>query len=247
MLSKDIIKLESTESTNDFAREIIARGIPRVDLTVIVAKNQTRGRGQRGNTWESEPGKNLTFSAVVVPRHLEANRQFFLSMAVSMGVADFIKTKISRVSVKWPNDIYVGDKKVCGILIENDIAGSSIFASIVGIGININQVVFSPSLPNPTSLAIESGSESSLDDALEELVASISRQLERLFAGSYAEMKTAYLDCLYRYNIAALFKDSDGQFPGIIRDVSDLGLLTIEHTSTGVYRKYAFKEVEYII
>lgn len=143
-----IVWLDSCGSTNDALTEIDGAD----HGTVAVCRRQTAGRGQRGNKWESEPGKNLTFSILLCP-DIEARSQFEMSMLVSLAVADFIDAVLGRraAKVKWPNDIYVADGKICGILIENRLSGTMLERAVAGIGINVNQTVFRSGAPNPVS------------------------------------------------------------------------------------------------
>lgn len=144
--------LEQTDSTNNRAAESrYGAG------DVVIAERQEAGRGQRGNSWSSTPGENLTFSVVLRPDFLPAERQFRISKAVALAVADTIAEAGLRPAIKWPNDIYIGDRKVTGILIENDLMGPYLSRSVIGIGLNVNQTRFDPALPNPTSLAAEAG------------------------------------------------------------------------------------------
>ena len=152
----DIIWLEEVDSTNEEAR----RRISDIDnLSVVSAVRQTAGRGQRGNRWQSADGENLTFSIVLKfgadqLESMAASGQFVISEVAALSVVDFLARHDIEAKIKWPNDIYVGDKKICGILIENALKGNCLSHSIVGIGLNVNQTVFDPSLPNPTSMAL---------------------------------------------------------------------------------------------
>ena len=146
-----IVTLDECDSTNT----VLSSMPEAASGTVVATRRQTAGRGQRGNSWESEPDKNLTFSQLLMPRMLPAARQFELSMIVSLAIADSIDAHLPdgiRTCVKWPNDIYIGREKVCGILIENRLTGSRIERAIVGAGINVNQRVFTSDAPNPTSI-----------------------------------------------------------------------------------------------
>ncbi|MBR4324827.1 MAG: biotin--[Bacteroidales bacterium] len=152
------IKYSIIDSTNDEAQRQLQNGIAPKEDFVIRADFQTDGRGQRGNTWHSPNAMNLMFSLVHYPVKLEARHQFMLSQAAALSVAEYLAQKgVADVSIKWPNDIYVGMKKICGMLIENAVSGHYIRYSIIGIGININQTAFPDNLPNPTSLAIQTG------------------------------------------------------------------------------------------
>lgn len=154
----DIIWLESVDSTNEEAR----RHISDIDnLSVLSALEQTAGRGQRGNTWTSKAGENLMFSIVLMLSsdasgrvHLEARNQFALNEIASLSVIDFLRVHGIQARIKWPNDIYVGSRKICGILIENSLHGKHVSSSIIGIGLNINQRNFDVNLPNPTSMVL---------------------------------------------------------------------------------------------
>lgn len=160
-MQPNIIWLESVDSTNNEAKRRIAR---LADMSVIAAYEQTAGRGQRENIWLSEPGKNLTASIVLkhdgtILSRVSADNQFIISEMISKAVVGLLADYGVVARIKWPNDIYVGDKKICGILIEHTLRGSSIINSIIGVGLNVNQTEFDESLPNPTSLAAESNLE----------------------------------------------------------------------------------------
>lgn len=167
--------------------------------TVVNARCQTAGRGQRGNHWESEPGKNLTFSVVLRPHDFPAPRQFELSMAVSVAVCRVLRHALpgEDVRIKWPNDIYVGDRKMVGMLIENVIGeGALITRSIAGIGVNVNQTVFRSDAPNPVSMAQLSGHEHELRPILEEICAEIIAETDRALANK--NLSDVYHSMLWR-------------------------------------------------
>lgn len=214
---------------------------------VIATREQTAGRGQRGNSWEAEPGKNLTFSILLRPAALLAARQFELSMVVSLAIADAIDALLPegvKTAVKWPNDIYIGNEKVCGILIENRLSGPYIDSSIAGIGININQRRFLSDAPNPTSVILHNGGvENSLGECLRDVC-------KRILAGwaryeenpDAATLKRNYFARLIWTRGEHPFSDADGPFMAHITDVDSDGTL---HLSNG--RRYAFKEVAFRI
>ena len=159
-MKADIIWLASTDSTNEEAK----RRISDIDnLSVVSALEQTSGRGQRGNQWYSAPGQNLLFSIVLKSPSLIAKNHFALNEMAALSVTDFLSAYGIKAEIKWPNDIYVGEKKICGILIENSFLGNAISSSIIGIGLNINQRNFNVSLPNPTSLVLCSAQDEPLD------------------------------------------------------------------------------------
>jgi BirA family biotin operon repressor/biotin-[acetyl-CoA-carboxylase] ligase len=174
----DIIWLERVDSTNDEAR----RHISEIDnLSVVSALEQTRGRGQRGNRWSSQPGENLTFSLVVKDFRIKANEQSAISQATALSLVDLLSRHEIKARIKWPNDIYAGDEKICGILIENSLKGSEIDWSIIGIGLNVNQTAFPEDLPNPTSMKLCTGNSNPYNtrEILEEFMG--------IFTGYYRE------------------------------------------------------------
>ena len=162
-----IVRVEETDSTNNYLH---ARANPKElpEGSVVWADFQTAGRGQIGNAWESEAGANLTFSAVLYPSFLPANRQFLISQIAALSVKQLLDKYTGEVTIKWPNDIYWRDRKICGMLIENDLSGMSIYSSIIGIGININQKEFRSNAPNPVSLYQITGREYDLEQLMEE-------------------------------------------------------------------------------
>ena len=174
----DIIWLERVDSTNDEAR----RHISEIDnLSVVSALEQTKGRGQRGNRWSSQPGENLTFSLVVKDFRIKANEQSAISQATALSLVDLLSRHEIKARIKWPNDIYAGDEKICGILIENSLKGSEIDWSIIGIGLNVNQTAFPEDLPNPTSMKLCTGNSNPYNtrEILEEFMG--------IFTGYYKE------------------------------------------------------------
>lgn len=173
-MTHDIIWLDEADSTNNEAKRQI-KGLS--DMSVIAAVRQTAGRGQRNNTWLSEPGMNLTFSIVLkygagAFSNISPADQAIISQTISKTMVDLLSRHGIEARIKLPNDIYVGSKKICGILIEHTLRGSSLLYTIIGVGLNVNQTIFDESLPNPTSMVLESNSgpleiHSLLDELLE--------------------------------------------------------------------------------
>ena len=148
-----LIALERTDSTNRYLNELCDTSLqPVAELTTVCADYQTAGKGQRGNSWEAAEGRNLLFSFVLYPTFLEAGRQFILSQVISLSIKEALDGLVEGVSIKWPNDIYWQEKKLCGILIENDLQGRYIGRSVAGVGLNVNQERFLSDAPNPVSL-----------------------------------------------------------------------------------------------
>ncbi len=244
-IGKNLIDLEKVDSTNNHAKNLLLKEKP-AEGTLIVAKEQYSGRGQMGNEWKTESGSNLTLSIILYPDFLEADKQFFLNMAISLGVKDFCETILNdEVKIKWPNDIYYHDSKLGGILIENTINGSRISSSVIGIGINVNQKKFDPSLSNPTSLYLISNEEYKLPDLVEQLCSFIEKYYLQLRQLHYNFLDKGYMVSLYRYQQTYEFKKGDQVFKGEINGVTKDGKLLIH--SGGKELRFAFKEVEYVI
>lgn len=248
----DIIWLESVDSTNEEARRRIS-GID--NLSVLSAVSQTAGRGQRGNTWSSNPGENLTFSIVlkyadIVSGGIQANEQFAISELTSLSIVDFLAEKGIQAMVKWPNDIYIGTKKICGILIENSIAGHLMNTSIIGIGLNINQRNFNVTAVEPTSAVLETGREYDITECLDEFMDIFRSNIEKYLHinGGLSDLHMLYMSRLWRKDELHSYHDMkrDIIFNGRIRNVSDQGLLLVENEE-GELLEFAFKEIGYII
>ena len=213
---------------------------------VVIAREQTAGRGQRGNTWSSRAGENLTFSLVWEPTFLEARRQFLLSEAVALALADTLAKYDIRSKIKWTNDIYVGNKKICGILIEHDLGTDGKLArTIVGIGLNINQKEFEEWVPNPTSMALEGGRIFDLNDVFQTLYDALESRYGQLQTAP-EELEREYDALLYRKDSEHKYRLPSGKIVhGIIRGVKSTGELLVE--SEGMVVPYLFKEIEFVI
>jgi BirA family transcriptional regulator, biotin operon repressor / biotin---[acetyl-CoA-carboxylase] ligase len=222
--------LEQVNSTNTFALDLIRESAP-AEGYVVWAKNQLAGRGQRGSKWASEPGTNLTFSVVLCPHFLSINEQFQLTKSVALAIAGFVSHCLedsSDVKIKWPNDIYVKNCKIAGILIENVLEQSLIKYSVTGIGLNVNQLVFDPSLPNPISLKALTGKEFNPDDCLKQLCSFIEKYYLDLRAGNYKQLDEAYHNLLYRRGIEGSFKLNGELIKGEIEGVNAMGHLILK-------------------
>ena len=208
---------------------------------VWAARLQTAGRGQKGNVWSSAEGCNLTFSTYLEPRHVRACDQFLLSQAVSLGVCGYLDRRGVRSKIKWPNDIYVGDNKICGILIVHSVGGAYLKDTIVGIGLNLNQREFPSSVPNPTSLGIETGREYDIDKELEDLLECIFEEYDKIPGDTAARyLERLYLkDKPHTFTIAATGKPLTGRITGVGQD----GRLAVMTTS-GI-KHFAHKEIAY--
>ncbi|MCE2731763.1 MAG: biotin--[acetyl-CoA-carboxylase] ligase [Flammeovirgaceae bacterium] len=241
--AKQIIYLPECPSTNDFLLAELNRQTS-VEGLVVITNKQTAGKGQRGNTWITEPGKNLTFSILFKPVFVLPKHQFFMSMACSLAVADWLKSlNINDVKVKWPNDVYVGKKKIAGILIENQLRGTIIQHSVWGIGININQTDFGD-FP-ATSVYQIIGVEQDVRSCFQSLILCIEKRYLQLKAGLNKHIKQDYLSSLLAYQTMQQFEDADGLFMGKIEDVLDSGHVCIQQS--GSIKQYDLKEVKMIL
>lgn len=234
--------LSSIDSTNSEA----LRQLPRLPFgSVLAAYDQTAGRGQRGNSWFTEPGKNLTFSIILKNLPLKASEGIRLNYLSSVALVEFLDAKGVKADIKWPNDIYVSGKKISGMLIENSLGPEGgIAASVIGIGLNMNQKEFSR-LALATSLALCTGREYALEASLEEFLAIFEGLLPQLSAG---ELTARYTSRLYRLGVSARYHDllTDEEFEGVIEGVEADGRLRIRDLQ-GRARLYRFKEVAYML
>lgn len=239
------ISLASVDSTNTFAKELLAKErLP--EGTVISAASQLKGRGQAGNIWAAESGKNLTVSYILYPNFLEATQQFYLSMAISLAVKDCCEEQTGgEFCIKWPNDIYYGDRKVAGVLIENTVSSSVIASAVVGIGINVNQEEFDESLPNPVALTEISKLDFDLNKLRDSLSGYIEKYYLQLRQKHYNFLDKAYTVSLYRYQQTHEFKKGNTVIKGEINGVTKEGKLILH--SQGKEHRFGFKEVEFII
>ncbi|BDC98076.1 biotin--[acetyl-CoA-carboxylase] ligase [Persicobacter psychrovividus] len=213
--------------------------------TVIVAEDQTAGRGQRGNHWESEPGKNLTFSAAVQLPFVHLSEQFYISMVVALSIYEVLEQYIPSdlLKLKWPNDILVGEQKICGILIENVIRAGKIDWCVIGVGLNVNQMSFQ--LDRAISLGMCCGQLFDKREILQLIVQSMSERFHNLAEGHQEKIKEAYLNALYGYQQVHDFEEADGtRIKGRIIGVEDQGPLLVE--SALGQKSYQFKEIKFV-
>jgi BirA family transcriptional regulator, biotin operon repressor / biotin---[acetyl-CoA-carboxylase] ligase len=241
--NRQIIKLVKVDSTNTYLSEI-QKSLP--EGSVVWAQDQTKGRGQNQNKWASEPGKNLTFSIILYPQFLPVYQQFYMSKVLALAVSDFISLHTDNVSIKWPNDIYVHNSKICGILIENVIEKVNIKQTIAGIGINLNQTKFPSNLPNPTSLAQITGQPFNVEDTLSEILELIDYRYLLLKNKDFSTIDKNFNDCLFRFHKLSTFMEDGKTFEGTITGVEATGELIIKDTS-GKIRKFMHKEVEFVL
>lgn len=241
----EIIHIRETNSTNNYLKERLQT--QNVDEgTVVWADFQSAGKGQRGNGWESEAGKNILFSIVLFPGFIKAGEQFILSQIVSLAVANCLQEYTEGISIKWPNDIYWNEKKICGILLENTILEDNIGHSVAGIGININQENFRSDAPNPVSLKQITNRDYNLEEILKTVVDNINVYYQQIKIGKTDSLIKQYKESLFRKDGYHLYNDGISDFLARIQDVDSSGLLILK-TKEGEERHFAFKEVKYII
>lgn len=244
-VGQNLITLKEVASTNTFLKDALSKSTPLLDGTVILAEKQFAGRGQTNNSWVSEPGKNLTFSILLNPSFMQVDRQFELNKAISLALNDVLnKYAGNDAYIKWPNDSYIGNRKVGGMLIENIILGNKIRHAIIGIGLNINQTDFPSYLKNVTSLKLFLQKDYDLNLLLGEICSAVEARYLQLKAGATEEHHTAYLSKLYLRDEWALFKFDNMIRSGRITGLSEIGQLQLE-TTDGI-RQFDNKEIEFI-
>jgi len=228
------------------------------DKTVYAARFQTAGRGQKGNRWESRAGENLTFSILLKPDAITAADQFILSQIVALGLTDYLAGEGVPATIKWPNDIYAGDRKICGTLIEPTLSDGRVAAAVAGIGLNLNQRAFDPSLPNPTSLTLQTGKAYDIKEELPKLLACIFSYYDKLYS-PYARngFDAFYLEKLYRRGEWRFFEElpasdiptehrSGLRIEARILGIDTKARLLLEHRD-GTLHAYGFKEIKYLL
>ena len=241
-------KSDSIGSTNTYLREL-GGGDPAYDYEVAVASFQTAGRGQKGNTWESEAGKNLLFSILAHPSGIKVQEQFYISEAIALAVSDSVIAAIGPeyadgVSVKWSNDVYWNDYKMAGILIENTLQGDRILDTVAGVGLDVNQEVFLSDAPNPISLKNITGREFDLNALLNDIVDRFIGYME-LPADKRPEVDNLYRARLYRRKGYYRFRDGNGIFEACIEGIRPDGCLMLQ-TDNEEHRVYEFKQVQFV-
>jgi BirA family biotin operon repressor/biotin-[acetyl-CoA-carboxylase] ligase len=241
----NIIKLNAIDSTNSYLKKQLVKN-DLESFTVVTANYQTAGRGQLGTTWFSDDSKNLIFSILIKFDTLKVKHQFYLSMAVSLGIISTLqRTLENKIYVKWPNDILAEKDKVAGVLIENIVSGNFIKKAIVGIGLNVNQQEFPNFMESATSLKNLTGVDYEKDELLKHLVKSIKNFVNLVENKEFETLKKSYMDVLYKLNTPAMFEDKTGAiFLAKIIDVNEDGNLVValENEAT---RTFNLKEIKF--
>lgn len=244
---KNTIILEVTDSSNNYAKQLIAAK-KATHGTVVLTYCQKAGKGHAGNHWESEAKKNLLMSLVLFPEFLPAEKQFYLSKLISLGIVDLLNEEIpdELVKIKWPNDIYVDDRKLAGILIENSVSGHYMHSSVVGVGLNLNQMNFSNEIPNPVSLKQLTGKSYSIGEMVDRLQEKFYYWYAHLELQQITAIDIAYFSKLYRKNKWSRFRKNNLEFDARINGIGEYGQLILEEKN-GRLSEYQFKEIEFII
>lgn len=234
--------IKETHSTNALLREILRReNLP--EGFVVRTDFQTAGKGQVGNSWESEAGKNLLFSMVLFPWHIDITEQFIVSQMISLAIVKALSRFSTGFTIKWPNDIYYGDKKIAGILIENSLQNGKIKSMVIGVGLNVNQKTFLSNAPNPVSLRQVTKKHHSRKPILED----ICKNMSVLYHSSdFEKIRREYMSVLYRNDGFYPFRAEGEVFDARISDIATDGRMHLE-LRNGELREFYFKEVEYLV
>lgn len=225
---KNLLQFNRVTSTNNVLSEMLSNSKPLAEGSVIMAVEQTEGRGQLGSYWESEAGKNICLSLLYRPEFLTIDKQFYLSMAISMGICNFLEAELKcKVQVKWPNDIYIKQHKIAGILIENSLQANYLKTSIIGIGLNVNQLTFSSKAANAVSMKQLSGIEYSIDDIVQSLFNALEYWYLMLKNGKTVQIKEEYLSKLMHYKTNAYYKIGDKELQCEISNIEEGGRLVL--------------------
>ena len=242
-LGKKVVFLPQCHSTNDELVNMTKKS-DELEGLVVYTDNQTDGRGQRGNIWFAEPGKNILMSLLLKPTFLAISDQFYLNLIAGLAIVDTLRNYTNaEVQLKWPNDVYLDRKKVCGILIESNLRGSTLESSVLGVGLNLNQKGFN--LPNATSLTLETGLAYDKLEVLEEMLHKLEAWYLKLRGGNKTEILEAYHKLLMWKDEKHEFKANSTYFFGTIQGIDSIGKLIVTDVK-GVNKTFSLKEIEFI-
>ncbi|MDD2982804.1 MAG: biotin--[acetyl-CoA-carboxylase] ligase [Crocinitomicaceae bacterium] len=241
MLGRKIIYKESLDSTNNYAANLLKEGLL-VDGTVIVSGEQTAGKGQRNSQWYAEPYKNIIFTCFVQHVNLSVDSQDAITHFVSLAILDFLKEKNIFAQIKWPNDILIGNSKISGVLIENQLKSHRCTSSIIGIGINVNQTTFGDW--NASSMQLQTGLNYDIQELVFSLIEKLQHRFQQLQALDFSALKNDYLKNMWLKDQESEFEDQNGKFKGTIQGTDELGRLLIE--SNGSVQSYDLKEIKFL-
>jgi BirA family biotin operon repressor/biotin-[acetyl-CoA-carboxylase] ligase len=244
-IGQKIIRLDTVDSTNNYTANLIKQG-EILPGAVIMADEQTAGKGQRGAVWSSNAGENMLLSVFLNSANLSLHQQVALTHFAAVSVLETLRKIGISAQIKWPNDIFVGHRKIAGILIENAIVNGQISHSILGIGLNVNQMDFKDL--SATSVKLEKMTFYAVEDLFFQLIFALNKYWQPLKSGDLGLLRSLYLDNLYLLEQEATFEDENGIFNGTIQGISEVGLLTIRKVVNGetILRNYDNKEVRFI-
>lgn len=239
----NLIKLDAIDSTNDFLKELSKKQVVE-NFTVVVAKNQTKGKGQMGSTWNSESGKNLIMSVLVKDVLKDVDEIFHLNVAIALSVIQVLEElNLPKLSIKWPNDIMSDSKKICGILIENSFKSDSKIESVVGIGLNVNQNTFD-NLPKATSMSVVMHQEFDIDVVLNRMIFYIKKNCSLILSNQEDKLWNDFHKYLFKINVPMPFEDvRQNRFMGIIQGVTEEGKLRLLLENDSI-QTYGIKEIQ---
>lgn len=241
-IGKNLIFVPECHSTNTLAQQLSQHSAT-PDGSVVITDNQTAGRGQRGNSWETQQGKNFTFSILLKPSFLTPSQQFYLNIVMALGVFHFLRERTEKeVSIKWPNDVLVDQKKICGILVENTIQGSTIQNTVAGVGLNMNQQSFDNE--RATSLRNMTGREYVLHDELDGLLSCIEKSYLRLRQNDANGLLHEYHQHLFCIGLQRSFRAEGNEFSGVITGIDSIGRLKVDIDNGE--RVFGLKEIEFV-
>jgi len=228
IIGRKLIHYEQLQSTNDHALKLIAKSNP-IEGTVISTDFQSSGKGQRNNIWQSEPSENLLFSIILYPSFLSVSKQFYLSMFTVNAITSLLETVLDpkKLFIKWPNDIYYENRKLGGILIQNNLKGENIESSVIGIGLNVNQKSFDPILPNPSSILIEKNNALNLKELLTNLLHHLDKNYLLLINNSLNQIKEKYESHLFQKGVKSRIKIRGKWVDGVILGIEEDGRIVI--------------------
>ncbi len=243
MINFNIKYLQEADSTNDYLKRLMISN-ELEEGTVILAECQKKGRGRGQNRWHSAKGQNLTFSMMVLPK-IQAEKFFYLTEMVSLSIIDFLFANNIEAFIKWPNDIYVGNNKIAGILIENTIIGNHIVKCIAGIGINVNEIDFPPDLPNPTSMRMHKQEFLDRNTLLKKLLDKMGMRYDQFVKGDLMSMHDEYNQKLYKRGLMVQYRDKNGVFKASIKEIKPSGELILRNENNSE-KAYLFGEIEMV-
>lgn len=241
--SAKLIFLDTVDSTNSYLSELLKKEFDIPEYSMVLAYNQTSGRGQRGTAWETKEGECLTFSLILKPEFLQADLQFYISKIIAISILEYLEEIAPGFRIKWPNDIMYNGKKISGVLIENSISGGKLKNCIIGVGINVNQNEF-VNLPGAISLFQITQKSIEIEEVMMSIVAKIKKNYIFLKEQDFENINLLYHQNLYLYNESKIFNTEDKSFEGVIIGTEDSGRLLIKNENNEVL-SFDIKEIRF--